>query len=97
LGVLPFTYYHGQQLLGVYPNPASNELIVKCYLEHKDQGSIDIIDMSGKIVKTLFPKQIMNEGYKAHVFSVGELPSGLYQVRLQTSERILTQKLLIAH
>ena len=97
LGVLPLTYYHGQQLLEVYPNPAKDELIVKCYLENKDQGGIDIIGMDGRLVKMLLTNQTMDEGYKAHVFSVGELPTGLYQVLLRTSERVLTQKLLIQH
>jgi hypothetical protein len=95
--VLPVNYYHGQQLLQSHPNPATNELVVKCYLEKEDKGSIDIISMEGKLVKTLMAKASIKAGYTPFQFSVSDLPSGMYQLRLRTSERVLTQKLVVQH
>ena len=95
--VLPVNYYHGQQLLQSHPNPATNELVVKCYLEKEDNGSIDIINMEGRLVKTLMAKRSIKAGYTPFQFSVADLPSGIYQLRLRTSERVLTQKLLVQH
>jgi mono/diheme cytochrome c family protein len=97
VGVPGLTYYHGQQLLETYPNPASNEVVIKCYLEEKQPGSIDIIGLDGKLVKTFMPLQIMNEGYMAYRFSIAEIPSGVYQVRFRTSEGVKTDRLVIQH
>lgn len=93
--VKPYTYYRGQQLLELYPNPASNQLIVKCYLEEKDRGSIEIISMDGRLVRSLMTEQVMDRGYKAYQFDVSDLPAGIYHVRLRTSERTMSGKLLV--
>jgi hypothetical protein len=95
--IQPYTYYRGQQLLEVFPNPATDQLIVKCYLQEKDQGSIDIISMDGRMVRTLMTDQAMQEGYRAYQFSVGDLPAGLYQVRVRTRERTMSGKLVVQH
>jgi hypothetical protein len=90
-------YYHGQMLLESYPNPAAGELYVKCYLEAADKGSIELVDMQGKVAATLARDIPMQKGYQALHFRIGDLPDGVYIIRMRTSERVLSQRLVIKH
>jgi len=94
--VLPVNYYDGKQLLESYPNPATNELVVKCYLETKDHVTIDILNIEGKVSKRLYTGW-MEAGYSPLRYSVADLPAGIYQLRMKSSERVMTQKLVVQH
>ncbi len=94
---MPVTYYHGQQLLTPYPNPASNELIVKCYFDLSDKAKIELLDMSGKVVKELGDNVSINTGYSTFTYPVNGLPDGTYVLRLSTATQKLSQKVLIQH
>lgn len=89
--------YKGQLLFEPMPNPATNELIVKCYLEKAGKANLDIVDMQGKTVKHLMVNENMESGYTALKYNVSDLPAGMYTLRLQAPERLLTQKLAIQH
>lgn len=97
LAVNPLVYYHGEQLLDVYPNPASQEVILKYYMERETTGSADVVDMQGRVVKVLMEPAKLSKGYAACRLSLGDLPSGMYQVRLRTGDRIFTRKLAVQH
>jgi hypothetical protein len=88
-------YYRGQQLLEVTPNPAVTDIVMKCYMEEADRGTVEVVDMLGKVVKQLMNNEPMKEGYSAHSYNVAGLPQGTYIVRLRTSQRILSQKIII--
>lgn len=88
-------YYRGQQLLGVTPNPAITDMVLKCYVEDADKASISIVDMQGRVVRQLATEIQLTAGYSALTYSVAELPPGTYTVRLQTTQRILTQKIIV--
>ena len=88
-------YYHGQQLLDAYPNPAISDLVVKCHFDEADLGDIDLVDMQGRVVRQLMVKGKINAGYSTYAYNVTGLPAGDYFVRLITSERVLTQKLQV--
>jgi hypothetical protein len=90
-------YYRGQQLLDVCPNPAVSDIIIKCYLEEQDQGNIDLIDMQGKVVKQLMTNATIGSGYSAFTFPVSGLAPGTYSVVLKTSQRVLSQKVVVVH
>lgn len=90
-------YYHGQQLLDVCPNPAVNDLVVKCYLEEADKGSIDLLDMQGRTVKQFMTEAPISRGYSAFTFSVAGLPPGTYSLRMMTTQRVLSQKIVVVH
>jgi len=93
--VTPLTYYHGQQLLDPYPNPAKDVLIAKCYFEQADMGSMELTNIEGKVVKPLAKNMRIEQGYSSYRYSVADLPTGTYILRLTTSERILTKKVVI--
>ncbi len=90
-------YYHGQQLLDVCPNPAINDIVIKCYMDDADKGTIDLVDMQGKIVKRLMDNENVNQGYSAFTFNLSGVAAGTYSLRMQTHQRLLTQKIVIAH
>jgi hypothetical protein len=94
VGIQPVSYYHGQQLLEAYPNPAHGQLIVKYYMENADEGSINLISSDGRLVKQL-SQQHLNSGYTATPYSINDLAPGFYTLRLQTSTQLLTQKIII--
>ncbi len=89
-------YYHGQQLLDVYPNPATGDIVIKCFFENNDVATVDLVDMQGKIVKRLKEREQVNKGYGTTSCSLAGLPNGLYILRMQTSERVLTRKVIVS-
>ncbi|MDO7137645.1 T9SS type A sorting domain-containing protein [Algibacter lectus] len=68
--------------LGLYPNPATSQLYVS------KSGTVTIYSVTGKLVL----KQLV--GNKATPISVARLNSGVYIVKLTTTEGVLTQKLI---
>ena len=90
-------YYHGQLLLDVCPNPAVNNLIVKCFLDDADVGSLSLVDMEGRVVRQLLNNAPMNVGYTAYSYSISDLPSGNYLLQMKTSQKVLTQKVVVMH
>jgi hypothetical protein len=89
--------YSEQELFAPYPNPVSNEIAVKCYFTKPDNANIDITDMNGRIVKTLATHTSMQTGYVVYKYQLGDLPNGVYSLRMQTSQKILSQKLVVQH
>jgi len=69
-------------VLGLYPNPATSQLYVS------KSGTVTIYSVTGKLVL----KQLV--GNKATPISVARLNSGVYIVKLTTTEGVLTQKLI---
>lgn len=90
-------YYHGQQLLDVCPNPAVNSMVVKCFLEDPDVGSIEMVDMQGKVVRQFMTNTSLKEGYSAFTYSVEGLPSGTYSLVIKTTQQVLTKKIIVVH
>ena len=64
----------------LYPNPTQDVLNIK---SDKEILNVQIIDMQGKLVKTVFA---INQ------LDIRALPKGVYVVRVETSEGIFTEK-----
>jgi len=88
-------YYSGQQLLDVCPNPAVNDMVIKCHMEASDVGSIELLDMAGRVVKRYLENATLNQGYTAYSFSVEGLPAGTYSLVVKTSQQMLSKKVVI--
>jgi len=76
--------------LTVYPNPASDELIVNLPFEQKSAVSIKIVDITGREV---FSKQALS--VEKENINVSNLSNGIYLVVAKQGDVKLTQKLLI--
>lgn len=88
-------YYHGQQLLGISPNPAATDITIKCFLENANMCSIELVDMQGRVIKQLAEHQNVAKGYSVLTYPIAGIAPGTYSLRMRTQERILTQKLVI--
>ncbi|RYD59060.1 MAG: T9SS type A sorting domain-containing protein [Sphingobacteriales bacterium] len=89
--------FGAQELFEPYPNPASNQLIVKTYLAKAERVNIQVVNALGQVVKTLANNERMEEGYAARTYSVSDLTNGMYQLRFIAGERVKTQKLVVQH
>jgi hypothetical protein len=77
--------------LNVFPNPANNQITIAGHLAHEAQTELRIVDMRGKLV--LVRNLVMAS--TGQVLDVSQLASGTYIVQVQSSERLLTTKLVI--
>ncbi len=76
--------------LYIYPNPAHNELYLEWFPVQKD-ADICFEDVLGKIWRS----EEMKRGRTR--FDLSDLPAGVYFVRVETTEGILTKKIIIQH
>jgi hypothetical protein len=95
LGVEHKNLYSKQELFAPYPNPANNQVFVKCYFDKAEAATIEIMDMSGKVVSAQVRNQAMKQGYNVLPYNIADLPNGTYILQLTTAENKLSQKLLI--
>lgn len=79
----------------VYPNPAQDNTMVEFSLEKRDNITVEVMDLNGKVVQQVFTGDL---GIGTHQFPVNtaELSSGIYLVRLMTDDgKYLTRKLVV--
>jgi hypothetical protein len=78
-----------------YPNPFNNSATMKFVLPQESQTTLDIYDVLGRKVATLFDG-IASEGEHLVTWRAGDdLGSGIYFCRLQSSENQQTQKITL--
>ena len=94
LGVVGIEEYESNDDNGIaiFPNPSDGQVTILTDGIVEAEAKIDIIDLAGKIVLS---KPIANVGVSYFEVSLAELGSGLYIVRLTTSEEQYSAKLII--
>ena len=70
-----------ENLLEVFPNPASEVVNLKLMLEEPQDVQITIFDMQGHLLNT---RKFDNVSRETIELSVRDLPAGTYMVRLAT-------------
>ena len=89
LSTTDFTSEENKMIL--YPNPATTEISLQHRFE--GQGTIRLMDITGRQVKTLFNGDL--EINTTATFSVADMPSGIYFVKVATAQRTTSKKLII--
>lgn len=79
----PFVPIH--TLDAVYPNPASEEIIIRYTLNNRTMVDLSIFDITGKRVKRYIHQQ-QNGGTYSLVEEINSLPVGKYFIGLNTNE-----------
>lgn len=79
--------------LTLSPNPADNQLIVKYYLEKQSDVQIWLFDLNGRKIKSISERQ--NEGQQTEIFSLTELQSAKYFIRLEINDKSFTKQFYI--
>lgn len=77
----------------LYPNPASGEVTLESDWFASDPTSLHLSDLSGRTIPVSFTR---SDTHSLRLNLTG-LPSGLYLLRAETSQGILTQRVVVTH
>tara|TARA_B100001758_G_C18394628_1_gene605114 strand:+ start:135 stop:2009 length:1875 start_codon:yes stop_codon:yes gene_type:complete len=80
--------------MNVYPNPVFDMFSVEFTIENKTKVSIELIDISGKVVKVLY-NDAAKKGQNMFSFNKGALASGVYFLTIKTDSNILRNEKVI--
>lgn len=78
---------------GLYPNPATEQVIVEVPIESEGKVSVTILDPAGKTA--LAQQQMLTKGETRFTFDVSSLPNGVYFVQVRNGEIAKTRKLVV--
>ncbi|GAA4451128.1 T9SS-dependent choice-of-anchor J family protein [Rurimicrobium arvi] len=81
----------GVNSINIFPNPAADVINAEFTLENKSNVSMEIIDLMGKVVKTI-PAQSLNAGTYQVPTSVSDLANGVYVLKIMTENGNATQR-----
>jgi hypothetical protein len=91
--IRPVSQYHNaDDLFRVYPNPANEYFIVEYSDGPFDEVLFELVDAGGRVVRIV----VLERGMEYHVFSVKDLPGGVYFVILRMNGKIVgTSRIII--
>lgn len=84
---------NGSGSLGLFPNPASNQVSVTLDLSQPNMTHFEIYDMKGQLLST--EEVQLPSGLSEHQLDIASLSNGIYLVQVQSGASRLSQKLLI--
>ncbi len=85
LGILNFANQNGS--IVIYPNPIHEEATFEYSLENNELVSVEIIDLQGKIVQTVFKNKELPQGnYKQNINVSNLVSSGIYILKFSSSK-----------
>lgn len=74
-----------------FPNPFNPEMRIQYSLPRKGDVRIDVFDISGKLVDKVFSGYQSAGSYQVH-WNAAHFPSGVYIIRIQAGEIVLSKK-----
>ncbi len=86
-------FAHGLTLSAPYPNPAVDQIYIPFSLDAPDQISIEIMDMSGRIVYRT-SKGSLSAGTHLETIGIGSLEAGYYNVVIRSGKAALATRIL---
>jgi len=81
--------------LALLPNPATNFVTLKIFTEKAENATINVVDVSGKLVKEI--KLNTNRGTNNAGFDVSDMSNGIYFVKVISNTKTETIKLSVKH
>jgi hypothetical protein len=88
--VVSSTTNYSKKIMSVYPNPATNG-VVNINYTFENSGRIDIIDITGKLVKTITTSDYTNH----HTIDVSNLQAGVYICIVNDGNTIMKEKIIV--
>ncbi|WP_201977165.1 M36 family metallopeptidase [Hymenobacter rubidus] len=82
-------------LVDAYPNPAQNQLTIQSQLASKTAVQVSLVNIVGQVVATTTSSA--GEVQRGITLNTADLASGLYIVRVSTSEGTYTTKVQVKH
>jgi len=79
----------------LYPNPASDVILINFSLLSAANTEIVITDLQGKVVKTLVNNTNLSAGIYQSEYNISDIKSGLYLLSINSSKGKITRKLTV--
>jgi hypothetical protein len=86
----------GEALLRSFPNPFREGCTVCFRLPEGSDASLEVYDLSGRLVSTLLDGPVTSPGTTAWLDGTG-LPSGTYLILLRSGELIESRRCVLLH
>lgn len=84
----------GIQMDAAYPNPFNPQCTIPYTIDVNEHVRIDLLNISGKIIRTLVSKDHIPGNYNVHI-NEPSLSSGVYLIRVQSGEQVKIQKIMM--
>lgn len=81
-------------LLDAWPNPADSRVNTRFNLHRSEHITVSVYDATGKEVTRVIDNQYMNAGWHQYDFGLGNLPDGVYYIRLKTEKGTQTKSIV---
>lgn len=81
----------------LFPIPASDHLSLNATLTSPTTIDVDLISIQGQLIQHLASGKRLGTGQSTLNYSVSELPSGLYMLRIRNEEMIQPLKVIVQH
>jgi len=78
----------------IMPNPANNNVYAKFYVERQSEGSIRLVDASGKVVLRQVLKAVSGVN-TVELTGLNKFSNGVYTVQIIIGDMIISQKLVL--
>ena len=84
-----------QQLFTLAPNPANDNVEINYVMKQNAEAVIEVYDLQGKLQQSVKTKSAA--GYNNYKLNTSCLTDGIYVVKLISSQKTYTQKLVVQH
>ena len=81
-------------LQGLYPNPFNDRAIIKFGVDHSARTTLKAYNVTGQAMATIFDG-IPTAGDHQSVWDAGNLPSGVYFIRLESAGKVRTARTVL--
>jgi Secretion system C-terminal sorting domain len=88
------TFDYKNSFVEVYPNPVSHSATVSFSLSKASHTMIEVMDINGRTLKTIANKDF-SAGTHTLTFNRELFQPGIYFLRISTSQKVMTQKIVI--
>ena len=78
-----------------YPNPFNSKTIIRFDLDQASQVTLEILDVLGQCVQTIYQDKPMPAGRHQIDFDASLLPSGIYLYQIKSGNRMEKRKMVI--
>ncbi len=82
--------------LDTYPNPTSGPVTIEFTTNVEQRVSLEIIDLSGRMIETLFNQNANADQVYRLDFNTAQLPNGIYLTKMTTDTDVIVKKVMVA-
>jgi len=81
--------------LKLFPNPATNQVLIQISLNNSAKIQLNLCDLTGKCIKQLVVNQLISTGNSELTYDLSDMKSGIYLVQLLSDRFETSSKLII--